>query len=148
MSKDRPDVARRSAFSHFLTMPTRWMDNDAYGHINNVVYYSYFDTLVNRFLIDQGGLDYHNGEIIGIIAESACNYWSPFDYPEDVEGGLAVGRLGTSSVRYEIALFGTGDEVARAQGHFVHVFVARDTMRPVPIPDRIRKALQQISHNN
>ncbi|MGI9411109.1 MAG: acyl-CoA thioesterase [Hyphomicrobiaceae bacterium] len=148
MSKDRPDVAQRAAFGHFLTMPTRWMDNDAYGHINNVVYYSYFDTLVNRFLIDEGGLDYHNGEIVGIIAESACNYWSPFVYPEDVEGALAVGRLGTSSVRYEIGLFGTGDEAARAQGHFVHVFVARDTMRPVPIPDQIRNALQRLLHDN
>ena len=148
MSKDKPDIAQRSAFGHFLTMPTRWMDNDVYGHVNNVVYYSYFDTLVNRFLIDKGGLDYRNGAIIGILAESACNYWKSFTYPEDVEGGLAVGRLGTSSVRYEIALFGAGEDEARAQGHFVHVFVNRDTMRPVPIPDQIRHALQQLLPDN
>ncbi len=148
MSKDRPDVAQRSAFGYFRTMPTRWMDNDAYGHVNNVVYYSYFDTLVNRFLIDEGGLDYHNSEVVGIIAESACNYWSAFVYPEDVEGGLAVGRLGRSSVRYDIGLFGSGEDRARAQGHFVHVFVTRATMRPVPIPDRIRGALERLVPNN
>jgi Predicted thioesterase len=117
------------------------MDNDVYGHVNNVVYYSYFDTLINRYLIDPGGLDIHAGEVIGIVAETGCRFHRSFSYPEDIDAGLRVARLGTSSVRYEVGLFGIGENEARADGHFVHVFVDRKTRRPVPIPPRLREAL-------
>jgi acyl-CoA thioester hydrolase len=144
MSKDKPVVGRRRDYPHFLAIPTRWMDNDLYGHVNNVVYYSYFDTVVNRYLIDPGGLDIHQGPVIGIVAETLCRYYKSFAYPEIVEAGLRVGRLGTSSVRYEIGLFGAGDDLARAEGHFVHVFVDRGSNKPAPIPPSIRRALEQI----
>jgi len=146
MSKSqRKPPARRSTFKHFLVIPTRWMDNDVYGHVNNVVYYSYFDTLINRYLIDPGGLDIHAGAVIGYAVETSCRYHRAFTYPEDVEGGLRVGHLGTSSVRYEIGLFGPGEDEARADGHFVHVFVDRQTMRPAPIPERMREALARLT---
>ena len=134
----------RSNYLHFLTIPTRWMDNDVYGHVNNVVYYSYFDTVINDYLIDAGGLDISGGPVIGVCAESTCRYRAAFAFPEPVEAGLRVGRLGRSSARYEIGLFKAGEEEAAAQGHFVHVFVDRKAMSPVPIPDTIRKALEQI----
>ena len=144
-NSDRKPPAKRSAFKHFLVIPTRWMDNDVYGHVNNVVYYSYFDTLINRYLIDPGGLDIHAGAIIGLAVETGCRFHRSFTYPEEVEGGLRVAHLGTSSVRYEIGLFGVGEEDARADGHFVHVFVDRETNRPVPIPDRMRAALARLA---
>ena len=121
------------------------MDNDLYGHVNNVVYYSYFDTVVNRYLIDAGGLDIQAGRIIGIAVETMCRFHRSFAYPELVQAGLRVGRLGSSSVRYEIGLFGAGENDARAEGHFVHVFVERASNRPVPIPEPIRAALQKIA---
>jgi acyl-CoA thioester hydrolase len=142
MSNDKPKIGTRRDYPHFLAIPTRWMDNDLYGHVNNVVYYSYFDTVVNRYLIDPGGLDIHKGPVVGIVAETQCRFYKSFVYPETVDAGLRVGRLGTSSVRYEIGLFGAGDEPARAEGYFVHVFVDRATNRPVPIPASIRAALQ------
>ena len=120
------------------------MDNDVYGHVNNVVYYSYFDTLINRYLIDEGGLDFKQGGVVGIAVETTCRFHKSFAYPENIEAGLAVGHLGTSSVRYEIGLFAAGEEAARADGHFVHVFVERETMRPVPIGDQMRTALQRL----
>ena len=135
----------RSAFRHFRVIPTRWEDNDTYGHVNNVVYYSYFDTLINRYLIDPGGLDIHSGPVIGYAVETACRFHRSFTYPEDVDAGLRVGHLGRSSVRYEIGLFGIGEDEARADGHFVHVFVDRHTMRPAPIPDRLREALARLA---
>ncbi len=144
-NSDRKPPAKRSAFKHFLVIPTRWMDNDVYGHVNNVVYYSYFDTIINRYLIDPGGLDIHAGAIIGLAVETGCRFHRSFTYPEEVEGGLRVAHLGTSSVRYEIGLFGVGEEDARADGHFVHVFVDRETNRPVPIPDRMRAALARLA---
>jgi acyl-CoA thioester hydrolase len=134
----------RARYPHFLTIPTRWMDNDIYGHVNNVVYYSYFDTVINAFLIDPGGLDIHGGSVIGGCAESACRYRAAFAFPESVEAGLRVQHLGRSSVRYEIGLFKAGAEAAAAEGHFVHVFVDRKSMSPVPIPEAIRMALQRI----
>ena len=134
----------RARYPHFLTIPTRWMDNDIYGHVNNVVYYSYFDTVINAFLIDLGGLDIRGGPVIGVCAESACRYRAAFAFPEPVEAGLRVQHLGRSSVRYEIGLFKAGAETAAAEGHFVHVFVDRKSMSPVPIPEAIRMALQRI----
>jgi acyl-CoA thioester hydrolase len=144
MGAGRPEVARREAFSHFHVIPTRWMDNDVYGHVNNVVYYSYFDTLINRYLIDACGLDFQGVDIIGIAVETTCRFHSSFAYPEDIDAGLAVGHLGNSSVRYEIGLFGRGEEAARAEGHFVHVFVNRETMRPTAIPDTMRTGLARL----
>ena len=144
MSNDRRPPEARSGFKHFRTIPTRWMDNDLYGHVNNVVYYSYFDTLINRYLMDPGGLDPYEGKVIGIAVETMCRFHKSFAYPEDIEAGLRVGKLGSSSVRYEIGLFGAGENEARADGHFVHVFVDRATMRPVPILPEMRAALEQL----
>lgn len=144
MSTDRKQVGRRADYKHFLALQTRWMDNDLYGHVNNVVYYSYFDTLLNRYLIDHGGLDIQEGQIIGIAVETLCRFHKSFAYPETIDGGLRIGKLGTSSVRYEIGLFAQGEDAARAEGHFVHVFVDRRTQRPTPIPERIRAALARI----
>ena len=134
----------RAGCPHFLTIPTRWMDNDIYGHVNNVVYYSYFDTVINEYLVRAGGLDIHGGSVIGICAESHCRFQVALAFPEPVEAGLRVAKLGRSSVRYEIGLFKSGADVAAATGHFVHVFVGRADMRPVPIPEKIRDALTRL----
>lgn len=145
--KTRPDrrpPARREEFAHFLVIPTRWGDNDLYGHVNNVVYYSYFDTVINRYLIDPGGLDIHAGKVIGLAVENSCRFHKSFAYPEDVDAGLRVLHLGASSVRYGIGLFGLGEKEARADGEFVHVFCDRKTMRPAPIPERMRHALASL----
>ena len=144
MSNEKAQVGKRADYPHFLAIPTRWMDNDLYGHVNNVVYYSYFDTVVNRYLIDPGGLDIHRGSIVGIVAETQCRFFKSFTYPETVDAALRVGRLGNSSVRYEIGLFGEGEDTARAEGHFVHVFVERASNQPTPIPASIRSALERI----
>jgi acyl-CoA thioester hydrolase len=144
MATERKAPPRRTSFKHFLTIPTRWMDNDIYGHVNNVVYYSWFDTIINRYLIDPGGMDIHGGPIIGFAVETMCRFHRPFAYPEDVEAGLRVARLGTSSVRYEVGLFGVGDDEARADGHFIHVFVDRTSQRPAVLPARLREALARI----
>lgn len=138
-------VGRRADYRHFLVIPTRWMDNDIYGHVNNVTYYSYFDTVINRYLIDFGGLDIQSAPVIGIAAETQCRFRRAFAYPEPVDAGLRVARLGNSSVRYEIGLFGAGEDEARAEGYFVHVFVDRAASKPVPIPVPIRAALARIS---
>jgi len=135
---------RRADYPHFLTIPTRWMDNDIYGHANNVIYYSYFDTVINKYLIEAGGLDIHDGGVIGIAVESLCRFHRPLVFPDLVEAGLRVGRLGTSSVRYEIGLFRAGDEPPAATGHFVHVFVERESRRPTPIPPPLRHALEKL----
>jgi acyl-CoA thioester hydrolase len=142
MTKTPPGA--RADYRHFLAIPTRWMDNDLYGHVNNVVYYSYFDTVINKFLIERGKLDIHKGDIVGVAAESACRFFSSIAYPETVDAGLRVGHLGRSSVRYEIGLFREGHETAAAEGHFVHVFVDRPTQRPTEIPATIRAALDSI----
>jgi len=134
----------RDAYRHFLSIPTRWMDNDVYGHVNNVVYYSYFDTVINRLLIARGGLDIHHGEVIGLCVESLCRFRKPLSFPGDVDAGLVVAKLGTSSVRYELGLFAAGDDDAAALGHFVHVFVDRQTRRPVPLPTALRAALEPL----
>ncbi len=134
----------RSDYPHFLAIQTRWSDNDIYGHVNNVTYYSYFDTVVNCYLIDEGGLDIHEGAVIGIAVETHCNFFQPVTYPETIEAGLRVGHIGTSSVRYEIGIFREGEAEAAAGGHFVHVFVDREANRPVPIPEPLRSALERI----
>jgi len=134
----------RARYRHVLAIPTRWMDNDVYGHVNNVVYYSYFDTVINRYLIDEGGLDIHAATVIGIAVETACRFHSSLAFPEAIDAALRVGKLGNSSVRYEIGLFKQGEEAAAADGHFVHVFVERVSQRPVPIPPKIRAALARL----
>ena len=148
MTKTHPPQDTRAAFPYFLTIPTRWMDNDIYGHVNNVVYYSYFDTVINEYLVRAGGLDIHGGTVIGICAESHCRFQAALAFPEPVEAGLRVAKLGRSSVRYEIGLFKSGEQSAAAIGHFVHVFVGRADMRPVPIPGSIRDALTRILSNS
>jgi acyl-CoA thioester hydrolase len=144
MSDPQTKPGRRGDYPHFLAIPTRWMDNDVYLHVNNVVYYSFFDTVINRYLIDAGGLDYTNSPVIGIAVETMCRFRKSFAYPEVVDAGLRVGHLGNSSVRYEVGLFGAGEDEARAEGHFVHVFVERATNKPVPIPPRMREALARL----
>lgn len=132
----------RAAFRHFAPVETRWLDNDAYGHVNNVVYYGYFDSVVNRYLIAPGGLDIHAAPVIGVVVESGCRFHASFAYPDPIEAGLVIGHLGTSSVRYELGLFAPGEDVARVDGWFTHVFVDRTTRRPCPVPASIRAALE------
>lgn len=134
----------RSAYRVYRPITTRWMDNDAYGHVNNVVYYSWFDTAVNAHLIEQGVLDIHGGHTIGLVIETQCNYFSPLAFPQMVEAGIRVAKLGNSSVRYEVGLFAQGALTASAQGHFVHVYVDRHTRRPVPIPHPLKQVLEQL----
>lgn len=131
----------RADYRHFLTIPTRWMDNDAYGHVNNVVYYSYFDTVVNKYLIDAGALVIESSPVIGLVVETGCSYFAPITFPERVEAGLRVARLGNSSVRYEIGLFRNDDPMPAACGHFIHVYVDRETRRPASLPEALRAAL-------
>ena len=134
----------RKDYRHFHTISTRWMDNDAYGHVNNVVYYSWFDTAVNEFLIRHQALDIANSPVIGLVIETQCNYFAAVAFPEPVTVGIAVQHLGSSSVRYEVGIF-KGDEMqASAQGHFVHVYVDRESRRPVPLPSVLRDLLQTI----
>jgi acyl-CoA thioester hydrolase len=136
--------ANRAAYPHFLAVPTRWMDNDVYGHVNNVVYYSYFDTVINRYLVDAGGLDIARGETIGLCVESHCRYLRPLAFPDAIDAGLRVLHLGRSSVRYGIGIFGHGSDEPSAEGWFVHVFVDRATRKSTPMPDGIRTALGRL----
>ncbi len=133
-----------SAYPHRTTLTTRWKDNDVYGHVNNVEYYSFFDTVINAWLIAEGGLDPARGEVIGLCAESHCAFRAALTFPEPVEAGLAVVHLGRSSVRYEVGLFRPGAEHPAASGWFVHVFVSRDERRPVDIPAPLRAALERL----
>jgi len=135
---------RRADYPHIQPITTRWMDNDAYGHVNNVVYFSYFDTVVNTYLIGRGALDIQKSAVIGLVVETGCQYLAPLTYPEEVTAGLRVGHVGRSSVRYEIALFGHDAPEAAAQGHFVHVYVDRDSRRPVDLPPALRSALEPL----
>ena len=141
---ERPAPHRLADYPHKQSITTRWMDNDAYGHVNNVVYYSYFDTAVNTYLIGKGALDVANSQVIGVTVETGCKYLSPLTYPETLTAGLRVAHSGRTSVRYEIAIFREGAETAAAQGHFVHVYVDRDTRRPVDLPAPLRAALEPI----
>ena len=142
MSKE--NIETRDRYPHFLSIQTRWSDNDIYGHVNNVTYYSYFDTVVNCFLIDRGGLDIETDSVIGVAVETMCKFNKPLAFPEVLEAGLRVGKLGNSSVRYEIGIFQEGAAEAAAMGHFIHVFVDRATGKPAPIPNAIRSALERI----
>ena len=142
---ERPSPQTRSAYPHFTVITTRWMDNDVYGHVNNVQYYSFFDTAVNGYLIAQGVLDPQTSPVIGLVVETKCSYFESLGFPEVVHAGVRVARIGGSSVRYEIGLFRAVGEHAVAQGHFVHVYVARATRRPVPLPDALRSALLRLT---
>ncbi len=135
---------RREHYVYFQRIATRWMDNDIYGHVNNVTYYAYFDTAANRYLIEEGGLDISDGRIVGYVVNSGCQFHAPITYPEEIEAGLRVDRLGNSSVQYGIAIFRQGERRAAAHGHFVHVFVEREHNRPVPIPGNLRTALERL----
>lgn len=137
-------MAGRDQYRHFAPIPTRWMDNDVYGHVNNVVYYSYFDTVINAYLIARGGLDVHTGAVIGVCAESHCKFLSAIAFPETVEAGLRVEHLGRTSVRYGIGLFCAGHDTAAAKGWFVHVFVDRVTRRPAELTGTMRAALEAL----
>ena len=134
----------RADYRHFQPIITRWHDNDIYGHVNNVTYYSFFDTAVNTYLIEQGGLDIHDGEVVGFVVSSACDYFASIAFPERIEIGLRVGKLGNSSVQYELAVFKVGEQEACAAGRFVHVFVDRTSNQPVPIPGMLREAMQRL----
>ncbi|HET7478911.1 MAG TPA: thioesterase family protein [Rubrobacteraceae bacterium] len=141
----RESLEVRSRFPHFQQIPTRWMDNDVYGHVNNVVYYSYFDTVVNEYLIREGVLDIERSPVIGLVVETQCRYFEPVTFPDTVHAGLRVARLGRSSVRCEIGLFRNDSETAAAQGHFVHVYVERETRKTSALPEEMRAALERIA---
>ena len=142
---DATPVPRRGDYPHFQAIPTRWMDNDAYGHVNNVTYYSYFDTVVNEHLIRAGGLDIAASPVVGLVVETSCTFRKPLAFPDRVDAGLRVARIGNSSVVYEIGLFRAGDDEPAANGRFVHVWVDRATQLPRPVPAAIRAALQGIA---
>jgi acyl-CoA thioester hydrolase len=139
---ERPQAEGREAYRRFTQLSTRWMDNDVYGHVNNVVYYSLFDTAVNGYLIEAGALDIHHGEVIGLVVETHCNYFAPVEFPKKIDAGIRVGRIGGSSVRYEIGLFAEGEAMTAARGHFIHVYVDRKTRRPTALPSALNNALQ------
>lgn len=140
----KPHPEPRAAYRVFQSIGTRWMDNDVYGHVNNVVYYSWFDTAVNAHLIAQGVLDIHGGATIGLVVETQCNYFAPLAFPQTVEAGIRVARLGSSSVRYEVGLFAQGELLTAAKGHFIHVYVDRQSRRPVPLPVDLKSVLEQL----
>jgi acyl-CoA thioester hydrolase len=144
VSVARSQPQRRADYPHLQAITTRWMDNDAYGHVNNVVYYSYFDTVVNTFLIGAGALDLQSSPVIGYTVETGCQFFAPLTYPETVTAGLRVAHVGRSSVRYEIAVFGEGIDTAAAQGYFVHVYVDRVSQRPMELPPALRAALEPL----
>ena len=149
MNTSFPDTAKalphlRGAYKHFLPIATRWMDNDVYGHVNNVVYYSYFDTVVNEYLISQGALDIARSAVIGLVVETGCRYFASIAFPEKIVAGLRVAQIGNSSVRYEVGLFRENGLEAIAQGHFVHVYVDRATAKPQALAESLKAALQKI----
>ena len=137
----RPDPRGREAYRHFSTITTRWADNDVYGHVNNTVYYEWFDTAVNRWLVEAGLLDIERSDPIGLVVETGCAYFAPLSFPGDVEVGIAVERLGSSSVTYRIGVFASGAIEPAAQGHFTHVYVGRGSRRPAPLLDAWRTKL-------
>jgi acyl-CoA thioester hydrolase len=142
----RPQAEPRSAYKVFRPIGTRWSDNDVYGHVNNVVYYSWFDTAVNGYLIERGAIDIHAGPVIGLVIETQCNYFSPLSFPDAVLAGIRVAHVGSSSVRYEVGLFPGQDGAAlsAARGHFIHVYVDRHTRRPVPLPPQLLTTLETL----
>ena len=142
MTAERPTFRPLDAFPVRASVQTRWDDNDIYGHVNNVVYYSYFDTVVNRHLIEAEALDIHDGEVIGLVVETGCRYRAPLAFPEPVTAGMGVAHIGRSSVRYEIGLYGADQTQAAAEGFFIHVYVDRTTRRPTELPARFREVLE------
>jgi acyl-CoA thioester hydrolase len=145
VSPTRPQPESRSTFKVFRRIDTRWMDNDVYGHVNNVVYYSWFDTAVNAHLIEQGALDIHHGQTIGLVVETHCNYFAPLAFPQVIEAGIRVAKMGGSSVRYEIGLFAQGEDLCAARGHFVHVYVDHQSRRPVTsLPLNLKQVLEKL----
>ena len=143
MSREQPPS--RSDYHWFTEIRTRWADNDIYGHVNNVVYYSYFDSIANLFLIEEGSFDIHNDANVGFVVNSSCNYFSPIVFPQKLTGAMRADRIGSSSVQYGLAIFAEDSDVASAAGTFTHVFVDRAENRPVPIPEPMRVALTSIS---
>ncbi len=143
-SPQRPQAQPRSAYRHFQRITTRWSDNDIYGHVNNVIYYSWFDAAVNRYLIEQGALDIHASQTIGLVIETQCNYFAPVAFPQDVEVGIRVAHRGKSRVRYEVGIFVVGEAMSAACGHFIHVYVDRESRRPVELPAALQAALQAL----
>jgi len=139
-----PEKSIRSDYKHITPLQTRWADNDIYGHINNVAYYGFFDTIVNEYLIGAGALDIHEGPVIGLVVETGCKYFAPLAFPQKLEGALRVAHMGNSSVRYELAIFKAGEDAAAAEGHFVHVYVDRRTRRPASLPAALKHALEKI----
>lgn len=144
-SKNRPQPERRLAYRVFKPITTRWMDNDMYGHVNNVVYYSWFDTAVNAHLIECGALDPVTSTVIGLVIETQCQYFAPLTFPEPIDAGLRVAHIGRSSVRYEVGLFSSGADVCAAKGHFVHVYVDRISRQPQALPAALRAALEPLT---
>ena len=141
----RPHAEPRSAYKAFRTIGTRWADNDVYGHVNNVVYYSWFDTAVNGLLIEQGAMDSHSGSVIGLVVETQCHYFAPLAFPEAVVAGIRVAHTGSSSVRYEVGIFPADPaQLCAARGHFIHVYVDRTTRRPVPLPLQLLTLLETL----
>jgi len=140
----KPTPEQRNRYRVFRTIPTRWADNDMYGHVNNVVYYGWFDTVVNGLLIERGALDIRAGESIGFVVETHCNYFSPLAFPQTVDAGVRVAHAGRSSVRYEIGLFAEGASTASAQGHFIHVYVDRGTQRPVSLSKALQALVEEL----
>jgi acyl-CoA thioester hydrolase len=144
-SNTRPQPEDRSAYRAFRDIGTRWSDNDVYGHVNNVVYYSWFDTAVNGLLIERGAIDIHTGSVIGLVIETQCNYFAPLAFPEPVVAGIRVAHVGSSSVRYEVGLFpGDANAPCAARGHFIHVYVDRGTRRPAPLPPELLSVLETL----
>jgi acyl-CoA thioester hydrolase len=144
MNDPRESAPSRGDYPHFLAIATRWLDNDSYGHVNNVTYYSYFDTAVNEHLIRAGGLDIASDPVVGYAVETSCRFRKPLTFPETIDAGLRVVKLGTSAVTYEIGIFRQGDDEPAATGRFVHVWVDRASGRPAGIPPRIRAALRPL----
>jgi acyl-CoA thioester hydrolase len=146
----RPQPEQRSAYAVFRAISTRWADNDAYGHVNNVVYYAWFDTAVNAYLIEQGALDIHQGKTIGLVVETHCNYYAPVTFPQQVEIGIRVAHVGSASVRYELGVFTATDAgefvICSAKGHFVHVYVDKLTRQPAPLPSIFKSVLEKLKH--
>lgn len=140
-SAERPKPLARDAFRHRQRITTRWSDNDVYGHVNNVVYYAWFDTVVNRGLIDAGALDIHHGDVIGLVVETQCHYFAPLAFPQEIDAMLRIERLGRSSVTYQIGLFAADQALTAAHGRFVHVYVDRTSRRPVPLPAALKAVL-------
>jgi len=141
---DKIQSETRNNFVHFSEISTRWMDNDVYGHVNNVNYYSYFDTAVNKHLIDEGALDILQSPVIGLVVETQCNYFAPIAFPDIIDAGIRVTKIGNSSVRYEIGLFKKGDEICIAKGHFIHVYVDRETTKPVALPVKLKEVVSNL----